>query len=55
VEVVLGEEPEDVHRGFVEDLVEVITSFAKKLYGVRSHKGKSSWGLQGAPRESGEC
>ena len=40
IEVVLGEEPKDAHQELVEDLVEVVTSFAGKLYGVRSHKKK---------------
>ena len=38
VEVVFGEEPKDAHRELVEDLIEIVTSFAGKLYGMRSHK-----------------
>jgi predicted site-specific integrase-resolvase len=38
VEAVLGEEPKDSHQELVEDLVEVVTSFAVKLYGVRSRR-----------------
>jgi excisionase family DNA binding protein len=40
VEVVFGEEPKDACQELVEDLIEIITSFAGKLYGVRSHKKK---------------
>lgn len=40
IEAVFGEEPKDVHRELVEDLIEIITSFAGKLYGMRSHKKK---------------
>jgi predicted site-specific integrase-resolvase len=35
--VVLGEEPEDT-KELVEDLISIITSFAGKIYGMRSHK-----------------
>jgi len=38
IEAVLGEEPKDVYQEFVEDLMGIITSFAGKLYGMRSHK-----------------
>ncbi len=40
VEVVFGEEPKDAYQELVEDLIEIITSFAEKLYGLRSHKKK---------------
>ena len=40
VEVVFGEEPKDAYRELVEDLIEIITSFAGKLYGLRSRKKK---------------
>jgi excisionase family DNA binding protein len=40
IEVVLGEEPKDAHRELVEDLIEIVTSFAGKLYGLRSRKKK---------------
>ena len=40
VEVALGEEPKDSHQELVEDLVEIVTSFAGKLYGMRSHRKK---------------
>jgi Predicted site-specific integrase-resolvase len=33
----LGEEPEDT-KELVEDLISIITSFAGKIYGMRSHK-----------------
>jgi predicted site-specific integrase-resolvase len=38
IEVVFGEEPEDAYQGLVEDLVEVVTSLAGRLYGMRSRK-----------------
>jgi len=38
VEVAFGEKPEDTYQELVEDLIEVVTSFAGKLYGVRSHR-----------------
>jgi excisionase family DNA binding protein len=40
VEVVFGEEPKDTYQELVEDLIEIVTSFAGKLYGLRSHKKK---------------
>jgi excisionase family DNA binding protein len=40
VEVVFGEEPKDAYQELVEDLIEIVTSFAGKLYGLRSHKKK---------------
>jgi excisionase family DNA binding protein len=40
VEVVFGEEPRDAYRELVEDLVEIVTSFAGELYGLRSHEKK---------------
>jgi predicted site-specific integrase-resolvase len=40
VEVAFGEEPGDACQELVEDLIEVVTSFAGKLYGLRSHKKK---------------
>jgi DNA binding domain, excisionase family len=40
VEFTLGEEPKDAYQELVEDLVEIVTSFAGKLYGMRSHKKK---------------
>jgi excisionase family DNA binding protein len=40
IEAVFGEEPKDSHRELVEDLIEVVTSFAEKLYGLRSHRKK---------------
>ena len=38
IEVVFGEEPKDAMQELVEDLISIITSFAGKIYGVRSHK-----------------
>jgi len=40
IEVVDGEEPKDAYQELVEDLIAVVTSFAGKLYGLRSHKYK---------------
>ena len=40
IEVTFGEEPKDAHQELVEDLIEIITSFADKLYGMRSHRKK---------------
>jgi len=40
VEIALGEEPKDSHQELVEDLIEIVTSFAGKLYGMRSHRKK---------------
>jgi predicted site-specific integrase-resolvase len=38
IEVAFGEEPRDAYQELVEDLVEIVTSFAGKPYGLRSHK-----------------
>ena len=38
VEVVFGEEPKDAYQELVEDLIEIVTSFAGELYGMRSHR-----------------
>jgi excisionase family DNA binding protein len=40
IEAAFGEEPRDAYQELVEDLIEIITSFAGKLYGLRSHKKK---------------
>jgi excisionase family DNA binding protein len=42
IEVVHGEdeEPKDAYQEVVEDLIAILTSFAGKLYGMRSHKKK---------------
>ncbi len=40
VEAVLGEEPKDARQELVEDLVEIVNSFAGKLYGLRSRRRK---------------
>ncbi|MEM2078904.1 MAG: IS607 family transposase [Thermosphaera sp.] len=40
IEVVFGEEPKDAYQELVEDLIEIITSFAGKLYGMRSRRKK---------------
>jgi len=41
IEVVYGEEPKDAYQELVEDLLAIVTSFAGKLYGMRSHKKRS--------------
>jgi len=38
IEVVYGEEPRDARQELVEDLIAIVTLFAGKLYGLRSHK-----------------
>lgn len=40
VEVVYGKESKDAYQELVEDLLAIVTSFAGKLYGMRSHKKK---------------
>ncbi|PUA33846.1 MAG: IS607 family transposase [Zestosphaera tikiterensis] len=40
IEVVYGEEPRDAHQELVEDLLAIVTSFAGKLCGLRSHRKK---------------
>jgi len=40
IEVIYGEEPKDAYQELVEDLIAIVTSFAGKLYGMRSHKKK---------------
>ena len=40
IDVVYGEEPKDAYQELVEDLLAIVTSFAGKLYGTRSHKKK---------------
>jgi len=40
IEVVYGEEPKDAYQELVEDLTAIVTSFAGKLYGLRSHRKK---------------
>jgi len=40
IEVVYGEEPKDAYQELVEDLLAIVTFFAGKLYGMRSHKKK---------------
>ncbi len=38
IEVVYSEEPRDAYQELVEDLLAIVTSFAGKLYGLRSHR-----------------
>jgi len=40
IEVIYGDEPKDAHQELVEDLLSIATSFAGKLYGMRSHRKK---------------
>jgi len=40
IETVLGEEPKDAYQELVEDLIAIVSSFAGKLYGLRSHRKK---------------
>ncbi|MEM3833557.1 MAG: IS607 family transposase [Thermoprotei archaeon] len=38
IEVINGEEPKDAYQELVEDLIALVSSFAGKLYGLRSHR-----------------
>ena len=38
VEAVLGEEPKEAHQELLEDLIEIVSSLAGKLYGLRSRR-----------------
>ncbi|MGC9122256.1 MAG: IS607 family transposase, partial [Thermogladius sp.] len=38
VVVVFDQEPKDYYQELVEDLIAIVTSFAGKIYGKRSHK-----------------
>lgn len=40
IEVIFGEEPKDLQLELIEDLIAIVTSFASRLYGMRSHKKK---------------
>lgn len=40
VQTAFQEEPKDFYQELVEDLIEIVTSFAAKIYGKRSHKYK---------------
>jgi len=40
IEVVYGGEPKDAYQELVDDLLAIVTSFASKLYGMRSHRRK---------------
>ncbi|MGC9187625.1 MAG: IS607 family transposase [Fervidicoccaceae archaeon] len=40
IETVFGEELKNAYQELVEDLIEIVTSFAGKLYGMRSHRKK---------------
>ena len=41
IEIVFGEEPKDDYQELVEDLIAIVTSFAGRLYGMRSHRKKN--------------
>jgi len=41
VEAALGEEPKDARQELLEDLIEIVNSFAVKLYGVRSRRKRT--------------
>jgi len=38
IEVIFGEEPKNLQEELIEDLIAIVTSFAGRLYGMRSHK-----------------
>jgi len=40
IEIVFGGEPKDAYQELVKDLIAIVTSFAGRLYGMRSHKKK---------------
>ena len=40
IEVIFGEEPKDLQPELIEDLIAIVSSFASRLYGMRSHKKK---------------
>jgi len=40
IEVVFGKEPKDLQQELIEDLIVIVTSFAGRLYGMRSRKKK---------------
>jgi len=40
IEVVFGGEPKDLQQELIEDLIAIVTSFAGRLYGMRSRKKK---------------
>jgi len=40
IEVIYGEEQKGAYQELVEDLLAIVTSFAGKLYGMRSHRKK---------------
>ena len=40
IEVAFQESPKDYYQELVEDLVELVSSFASRIYGMRSHKYK---------------
>ncbi len=40
IEIIYGGEPKNAYQEVVEDLLAIVTSFAGKLYGIRSHKKK---------------
>ena len=56
VEVAFGEEPKGAYRELVEDLIEIVTSFAGRLYGLRSRrKRKLVEGFKKLLEEVEEC
>ena len=40
IEVVFGGEPKNLRQELIKDLIAIVTSFAGRLYGMRSHKKK---------------
>ncbi len=43
IEVVDGEEPKDAYQELVDDLISLVSGFAGKMYGLRSHKCREVW------------
>ncbi|PUA31871.1 MAG: IS607 family transposase [Candidatus Terraquivivens tikiterensis] len=53
IEVVNGEEPKDAYQELVKDLIALVSSFAGKLYGLRSHKYEKV--VEGVKQLIAEC
>lgn len=53
IEVVFGDEPKDLQQELIEDLIAIVTSFAGRLYGMRSHKKKKV--VESVKQAIGDC
>jgi len=52
IEVVFGKEPKDLQQELIEDLIAIVTLFAGRLHGMRSHKKKVVESIKRAIRDS---